>query len=176
MCSSDLSSTDHTRIQGRFLGRSPAAKCWRISNLRKVGPCIQRAREGSWSLVSGRDRPDRHPNRAGLVSMKWSWGYRWEQERSPDWQVSGAITLTSGFQRWRDSPFDRWVQGERSLPRVMERRNVLMALHGFNALEEPRPEGCNGSAQRAPLPRSRCSTPHILRVGLIDKTGKNGDA
>ena len=107
--------------------------------------------------------------------MKWSWGYRWEQERSPDWQVSGVITLTSGFQRWRDSPFDRWVQGERSLPRVMERRYVLMALDGFNALEEPRPEGCNGSAQRAPLPRLRCSTPHILRVGLTDIIGKTGD-
>lgn len=106
--------------------------------------------------------------------MKWSWGYRWEQERSPDWQVSGAITLTSGFHKGRDSPFDRWVQGERSLPRVMERRNVLMALDGFNAQEEPRPEGCNGSAQRAPLPRLRCSTPHILRVGLIDKIGKKG--
>ena len=96
--------------------------------------------------------------------MKWSWGYRWEQERSPDWQESGAITLTSGFHKGRDSPFDRWVQGERSLPRVMERRNVLMALDGFNTQEEPRPEGCNGSAQRAPLPRLRCSTPHILRV------------
>ncbi|CAM3617424.1 hypothetical protein THPR109532_19315 [Thalassospira profundimaris] len=107
--------------------------------------------------------------------MKWSWGYRWEQERSPDWQVSGAITLTSGFHKGRDSPFDRWVQGERSLPRVMERRNVLMALDGFNAQEEPRPEGCNGSAQRAPLPRLRCSTPHILRVGLIDIIGKTGD-
>ena len=107
--------------------------------------------------------------------MKWSWGYRWEQERSPDWQVSGVITLTSGFQRWRDSPFDRWVQGERSLPRVMERRNVLMALDGVNTQEEPRPEGCNGSAQRAPLPRLRCSTPHILRVGLIDIIGKTGD-
>ncbi len=97
-----------------------------------------------------------------------------EQERAPDWQVSGAITLTSGFHKGRDSPFDRWVQGERSLPRVMERRHVLMALDGFNAQEEPRPEGCNGSAQRAPLPRLRCSTPHILRVGLIDKIGKNG--
>mgnify|MGYP003672508452 FL=1 len=107
--------------------------------------------------------------------MKWSWGYRWEQERSPDWQVSGVITLTSGFQRWRDSPFDRWVQGERSLPRVMERRNVLMALDGVNTQEEPRPEGCNGSAQRAPLPRLRCSTPHILRVGLTDIIGKTGD-
>lgn len=107
--------------------------------------------------------------------MKWSWGYRWEQERSPDWQVSGAITLTSGFHKGRDSPFDRWVQGERSLPRVMERRNVLMALDGFNTQEEPRPEGCNGSAQRAPLPRLRCSTPHILRAGLIDIIGKTGD-
>jgi hypothetical protein len=103
--------------------------------------------------------------------MKWSWGYRWEQERSPDWQVSGTITLTSGFHKGRDSPFDRWVQGERSLPRVMERRNVLMALDGFNAQEEPRPEGCNGSAQRAPLPRLRCSTPHILRDGLVDLSG-----
>lgn len=106
--------------------------------------------------------------------MKWSWGYRWEQERSPDWQVSGAIALTSGFHKGRDSPFDRWVQGERSLPRVMERRNVLMALDGFNTQEEPRPEGCNGSAQRAPLPRLRCSTPHILRSGLIDIIGKTG--
>lgn len=107
--------------------------------------------------------------------MKWSWGIRWEQERSPDWHVSGAITLTSGFHKGRDSPFDRWVQGERSLPRVMERRNVLMALDGVNTQEEPRPEGCNGSAQRAPLPRLRCSTPHILRVGLIDIIGKTGD-
>ena len=77
------------------------------------------------------------PRRVGpaeSVSMKWSWGYRWEQERSPDWQVSGAITLTSGFHKGRDSPFDRWVQGERSLPRVIERRNVLMALDGPNAL------------------------------------------
>ena len=107
--------------------------------------------------------------------MKWSWGYRWEQERSPDWQGSGAITLTSGFHKGRDSPFDRWVQGERSLPRVVDRRYDLMALDGFNAQKEPGPEGCNGSAQRAPLPRLRCSTPHILRVGLIDIIGKTGD-
>ena len=38
--------------------------------------------------------------------------------------------------------------------------------------EGPGPEGCNGSAQRAPLPRLRCSTPHILRTGLIDIVGK----
>jgi len=68
---------------------------------------------------------------------------------------NGRDSLLARFTRarprfkGRDSPFDRWVQGERSLPRVMERRNVLMALDGFNAQEEPGPEGCNGSAQRA---------------------------
>jgi len=42
--------------------------------------------------------------------------------------VSGATTLTSGFHKGRDSPFDRWVQGERSLPRVVDRRYGLLAL------------------------------------------------
>lgn len=56
----------------------------------------------------------RHPNRAGLVSMKW-----------PPWHGLGS---------WgQERPPSRWVQGERSLPRVIERRYVLLALDGLNA-------------------------------------------
>ena len=73
----------------------------------------------------------RYPNRAGLVSMKW-----------PPWHGLGS---------WgQERPPSRWVQGERSLPRVIDRRYDLMALDGFNALKEPWAGGCNGGTQWPP--------------------------
>jgi len=43
-------------------------------------------------------------------------GFLGEQERSPEWRVLGeALPLASGISKGRDSPFDQWVQGERSL-------------------------------------------------------------
>ncbi len=57
------------------------------------------------------------------------------------------------------------VQGRAKSPlRVIERRHVLLALDGLNALEEPRTGGCNGGAQRAPLPRCRVLPDYTLRV------------
>jgi len=39
-----------------------------------------------------------------------------------------------GLGSWgQERPPRRWVQGERSLPRVIERRYVLLALDGLNA-------------------------------------------
>ncbi len=64
------------------------------------------------------------------------------------------------------TPFDRWVQGERSLPRVIDRRYGLLALKGVRYPEKQLPEGCNGSAQRTPLSRWCCSTTHILHSSL----------
>ena len=39
------------------------------------------------------------------------------------------------------TPPSRWVQGERSLPRVIERRYVLLALDGFDTQAEPQAGG-----------------------------------
>ena len=47
--------------------------------------------------------------------------------------------------------------------RVMKRRYVSLAWARFDTLPTPKPGGCNGGAQRAPLPRWFCSTKHILR-------------
>jgi len=46
--------------------------------------------------------------------------------------------------------FGRWVQGERSLPRVINRRYDCMARQGSMPSKRQRPEGCNGRAQRLP--------------------------
>lgn len=81
-------------------------------------------------------------------------------------KLLSLVSMTwSGFPKGQERPLVDGGQGSAKAPlREMERRYVLMARDGVNPQTEPGPEGCNGSAQRAPLPRGRCSTPHILRV------------
>jgi len=67
-----------------------------------------------------------HPVRAGLASMELSWGYRREQERSPDWQSN-------------EQPFGHGaVQVERSLS-----KSCLMGFRGEQRLHEWRVSGAN---------------------------------
>lgn len=141
----------------RGAGQSGGRLCMVRCRWRGTSPSLT-----SWVHGGGERPPDRnpsstrwrHPIRAGLVSMKWSWGYRWEQERSPDWRSDGQTFVHGSVQveRHFSKPCE-WLIGD----------TILWLWNGFNTLEEPRPGGCNGGAQRAPLPRWCCSTTHILR-------------
>ncbi|SHF29061.1 hypothetical protein SAMN02745223_02231 [Devosia limi DSM 17137] len=72
-----------------------------------------------------------------------------EQERFSDWWCGGHTTA-SWFQGVAIRPFDRWVQGERSLLRVLGRRYGPMARQGSMPKPCQWPGGCNGGAQRPP--------------------------
>ena len=61
-------------------------------------------------------------------------------------------------------PFDRWVQGERSLPRVIDRRYGLLALKRVRHPERAMAWGMQRGCAAAPLPRWFCTTKHILHT------------
>lgn len=73
----------------------------------------------------------------------------------------------------------RGAEGRNALPppprRVIDRRYGLLPREGFNALIEPSPRGCNGGAQRVPLPRWCCTTTHILRSASCQPKGQIAD-
>ena len=82
-----------------------------------------------------------------LVSMKW-----------PQWNCQGS---------WgQERPPSRWVQGERSLPRVIERRYVLLALAWGRSPDRATAWGMQRGYAVGPLPRWFCTTKHILRFRL----------
>ena len=62
------------------------------------------------------------------------------------------------------------MQGERSLPRVVDRRYDLWLWNGFNALEEPLAEGMQRGraagplAKRVVLPRTACVRRYSIRL------------
>ena len=76
----------------------------------------------------------------------------------PPWHGLGSIGA--------GTPLGRWAQGERSLPRVVDRRYDLWLWNGFNALEEPLAEGMQRGRAAGPLAKQRGSTTHSLRPTL----------
>ena len=72
-------------------------------------------------------------------------------------QGSAEGSLVSGLQGAAIRPLIHGsVQVERDVSKPCEwltGDTVFWLWNGLNALTEPQPEGCNGSAQRAPLPR-----------------------
>ena len=51
-----------------------------------------------------------------------------KQECSSKRRGSGAVTLTRGFHKGPDSPFDRWVQGEQKAPCEWSSRDRLARI------------------------------------------------
>lgn len=99
-----------------------------------------------WSGVSG----------AGTLLRRWGPG---ESEGSPAMGVSGE---RGGSLEW-------WVQAARRPASGQAAIRLEWLRNGLDALEEPRPGGWNGGAQRAPFPRWCCSTTHILRFSGMDR-------
>ena len=66
--------------------------------------------------------------------------------KSCEWVSRGAIApdLPEGIDGCRESEVSR---------ECLTDDTVCWLYNGFDTREEPWPEGCNGSAQRAPLPR-----------------------
>lgn len=75
-----------------------------------------------------------------VVSMKWS-------------GVLGAGTPLKSMGAGRAKSPCEWSSGD----------TIEWLWNGVDPLQEPRPGGCNGGAQRVPLPRWFCTTKHILR-------------
>ena len=70
-----------------------------------------------------------------------------------------------GLGSWgQERPPSRWVQGERSLPRVVDRRYDLLALERVQRPDRATAWGMQRGRAAAPLPRWFCTTKHILRV------------
>ncbi len=84
-----------------------------------------------------------NPRRVGLHDMVWGLGGR----NAPEAMGAG-----------RAQSLCEWLTGD----------TVRWLWNGLNALTEPWPGGCNGGAQRAPLPRWFCTTKHILRLILTE--------
>ena len=88
-------------------------------------------------------------------------------------RCAGGIQSAQGWPPWHGlgsigagTPLGRWAQGERSLPRVVDRRYDLWLWNGFNALEEPLAEGMQRGRAAGPLAKQRGSTTHSLRPTL----------
>ena len=66
------------------------------------------------------------------------------------------------------------MQGERSLPRVVDRRYDLWLLNGFNAQEEPQAGGMQRGRGAGPLAKLFCTTKHSLRSDLTEPLVSRG--
>jgi len=103
----------------------------------------------------------RHPIRAGLVRVprgsKAQWSMGWLQgkgsTKAPFLGLDEFVSMKWSGVLGAGTPAKSMGAGRAKSPASGETAIRLMALEGFNTLEEPRSEGCNGSAQRAPLPR-----------------------
>lgn len=91
------------------------------------------------------------------VSMKWSWGYRGQQERSPDCRSSGQ-----GACAW----FGAGGEANLQALRVVNRRYGWMALEWAQCPGRATAWGMQRGRAAAPLPRWFCITKHILRPWL----------
>ncbi len=114
---------------------------------------------------------------SSLVSMKWSWGYRGQQERSPDCRSSGQSLVHSPVQVERQvSRSCEWVQGGAIAPWSMGAGRAKSPCEwstgdtvgwlwkGSIPWKIQGRGDATGGAQRPPLPRWFCITKHILRV------------
>jgi len=61
-------------------------------------------------------------------------------------------------------PLDRWVQGERSLPRVIDRRYGLLALKWVQRPERATAWGMQRGRAAVPLPRWYCKLKIFLSL------------
>ena len=83
---------------------------------------------------------------------------------SCEWGFKGAVIRS----------FDRWVQGERSLPLVINRRNDWMAWNALDACGGPGREGPREARSGPPWQDRRCNTTHILRDTLtVNRSAKS---
>jgi hypothetical protein len=74
-----------------------------------------------------------------------------EQELSSDWRVSGAITLSRGFQRGAIAFLIDGRRESRSLPRVIQNRDtVLLALERGRSPERAKAGGMQRGARSGP--------------------------
>jgi hypothetical protein len=103
--------------------------------------------------VHGRESDISHPGLDDIVSMNMVWGCEGAGTPPGSWGIG-----EHGGSLIGDATAARCDGGSR-----------------LTASRSPWPEGCNGRAQRSPLPRWWCNTPHILRAaGAQDSAADSG--
>jgi len=110
------------------------------SNPRRVGLGSKGVKQ-PWSIGWSQGRAARQLPSLGLdevVSIKWSWGYRGQQERSPDWWCRRP-DAASGF-KGRDSPLIDGCRESEVSREWLIGDTIYWLSNGLNALKEPRPE------------------------------------